>query len=125
MVAARLAAGGAWLAGIRTTSARSAVFPNRGITLQLPPAVRQVIDRVLFRLDELVRPYVHKILVVIEPLLIDEDYYARVEGRWVVGRGVMGGDGWRVWDGGGGLWSTHPLSGTRINARTAGPLPPT
>ena len=35
----------------------------------------------LFRLDELVRPYVHKILVVIEPLLIDEDYYARVEGR--------------------------------------------
>jgi hypothetical protein len=26
-----------------------------------------------------VRPYVHKILVVIEPLLIDEDYYARVE----------------------------------------------
>lgn len=36
----------------------------------------------LFKLDELVRPYVHKILVVIEPLLIDEDYYARVEGRW-------------------------------------------
>ena len=27
-----------------------------------------------------VRPYVHKILVVIEPLLIDEDYFARVEG---------------------------------------------
>ena len=26
------------------------------------------------------RPYVHKILVVIEPLLIDEDYFARVEG---------------------------------------------
>ena len=25
------------------------------------------------------RPFVHKILVVIEPLLIDEDYYARVE----------------------------------------------
>ncbi|CAG8707147.1 23539_t:CDS:2, partial [Cetraspora pellucida] len=25
----------------------------------------------------LVRPYVHKILVVIEPLLIDEDYFAR------------------------------------------------
>jgi splicing factor 3B subunit 1 len=41
----------------------------------------QVIDRVLFKLDELVRPYCHKILVVIEPLLIDEDYYARVEGR--------------------------------------------
>jgi len=41
----------------------------------------KVIDRVLYKLDDLVRPYVHKILVVIEPLLIDEDYYARVEGR--------------------------------------------
>lgn len=30
-------------------------------------------------MDDLVRPFVHKILVVIEPLLIDEDYYARVE----------------------------------------------
>ena len=44
----------------------------------------KVIDRVMFRLDELVRPYVHKILVVIEPLLIDEDYYARVEGREII-----------------------------------------
>ncbi|CAN0247375.1 unnamed protein product, partial [Ectocarpus sp. 13 AM-2016] len=41
----------------------------------------KVIDRVLYKLDDLVRPYVHKILVVIEPLLIDEDYYARVEGE--------------------------------------------
>ena len=31
-----------------------------------------------------VRPYVHKILVVVEPLLIDEDYYARVEGREII-----------------------------------------
>ena len=38
-----------------------------------------MIDRILYKLDELVRPFVHKILVVIEPLLIDEDYYARVE----------------------------------------------
>merc|ERR1719440_1590119 len=44
----------------------------------------KVIDRVLYRLDELVRPYVHKILVVIEPLLIDEDYFARVEGREII-----------------------------------------
>jgi hypothetical protein len=41
----------------------------------------KVIDRVMYKLDELVRPYVHKILVVIEPLLIDKDYYARVEGN--------------------------------------------
>lgn len=44
----------------------------------------KVIDRVLYKLDELVRPYVHKILVVIEPMLIDEDYYARVEGREII-----------------------------------------
>ena len=45
----------------------------------------KVIDRILYKLDELVRPYVHKILVVIEPLLIDEDYYARIEGREIIG----------------------------------------
>ncbi|KAJ6513090.1 armadillo-type protein [Mycena sanguinolenta] len=44
----------------------------------------KVIDRVLYTLDDLVRPYVHKILVVIQPLLIDEDYYARVEGREII-----------------------------------------
>eukprot|EP00190_Bangiopsis_sp_CCMP1999_P005870 CAMPEP_0198726480 /NCGR_PEP_ID=MMETSP1475-20131203/3519_1 /TAXON_ID= ORGANISM="Unidentified sp., Strain CCMP1999" /NCGR_SAMPLE_ID=MMETSP1475 /ASSEMBLY_ACC=CAM_ASM_001111 /LENGTH=1242 /DNA_ID=CAMNT_0044488403 /DNA_START=6 /DNA_END=3734 /DNA_ORIENTATION=+ len=44
----------------------------------------KVIDRVLYKLDDLVRPYVHKILVPIEPLLIDEDYYARVEGREII-----------------------------------------
>ncbi|KAJ1479548.1 armadillo-type protein, partial [Baffinella frigidus] len=44
----------------------------------------KVIDRVLYKLDDLVRPFAHKILVVIEPLLIDEDYYARVEGREII-----------------------------------------
>lgn len=44
----------------------------------------KVIDRVLYKLDDLVRPYVHRILAVIEPLLIDEDYYARVEGREII-----------------------------------------
>lgn len=44
----------------------------------------KVIDRVLFRLDDLVRPYVHKILVVVEPLLIDDDRFTRVEGREVI-----------------------------------------
>eukprot|EP00520_Triparma_pacifica_P017137 CAMPEP_0118656458 /NCGR_PEP_ID=MMETSP0785-20121206/13499_1 /TAXON_ID=91992 /ORGANISM="Bolidomonas pacifica, Strain CCMP 1866" /LENGTH=1211 /DNA_ID=CAMNT_0006549317 /DNA_START=491 /DNA_END=4123 /DNA_ORIENTATION=+ len=44
----------------------------------------KVIDRILYKLEDLVRPYVHKILVVIEPLLIDEDYYARVEGREII-----------------------------------------
>ncbi|ESO05063.1 hypothetical protein HELRODRAFT_99392 [Helobdella robusta] len=44
----------------------------------------KVIDRILYKLDDLVRPFVHKILVVIEPLLIDEDYFARVEGREII-----------------------------------------
>jgi len=44
----------------------------------------KVIDRILFVLGDLVRPFVHKILVVIEPLLIDEDYFARVEGREII-----------------------------------------
>eukprot|EP00771_Trimastix_marina_P002176 gnl/Trimastix_PCT/3297.p1 GENE.gnl/Trimastix_PCT/3297~~gnl/Trimastix_PCT/3297.p1 ORF type:complete len:1070 (+),score=379.96 gnl/Trimastix_PCT/3297:190-3210(+) len=44
----------------------------------------KVVDRILYKLDDLVRPYVHNILVVIEPLLIDEDYYARVEGREII-----------------------------------------
>ena len=43
----------------------------------------KVVNRVLFKLDSLVRPFVHKILVVVEPMLIDADYYARVEGREV------------------------------------------
>ncbi|KAE9381736.1 ARM repeat-containing protein [Stipitochalara longipes BDJ] len=44
----------------------------------------KVIDRVLYKLDELVRPHVHQILVVIEPLLIDQDYYARMEGQEII-----------------------------------------
>jgi len=44
----------------------------------------KVIDRILYKLDDLIRPYTHKILVVIEPLLIDQDYYARVEGREII-----------------------------------------
>ena len=44
----------------------------------------KVIDRILYKLDDLVRSYVHKILIIIEPMLIDEDYYARVEGREII-----------------------------------------
>uniref|UniRef100_A0A7S0ZCN9 Splicing factor 3B subunit 1 domain-containing protein n=1 Tax=Timspurckia oligopyrenoides TaxID=708627 RepID=A0A7S0ZCN9_9RHOD len=44
----------------------------------------KVVDRMLTRLGEMVRPYVHQILVVIEPLLVDEDYFARAEGRGII-----------------------------------------
>ena len=44
----------------------------------------KVVDRILYKLDDLVRPYVGKILTVIMPMLVDEDYYARVEGREII-----------------------------------------
>jgi splicing factor 3B subunit 1 len=68
-----------------------AIF-ERVLPLMMSPALEdqerhllvKVMDRVLFKLDELVRPWVHKILAVTQPLLIDEDYYGRVEGREVI-----------------------------------------
>jgi len=65
---------------------------NQILPLLMSPALEdqerhllvKVIDRVLYKLDDLVRPYVHRILAVIEPLLIDEDYYARVEAREII-----------------------------------------
>jgi splicing factor 3B subunit 1 len=47
----------------------------------LPLLMEHTLERVLYKLDDL---EVHKILVVIEPLLIDEDYYAHVEGREII-----------------------------------------
>eukprot|EP01064_Diplonema_japonicum_P022447 TRINITY_DN3224_c3_g1_i2.p1 TRINITY_DN3224_c3_g1~~TRINITY_DN3224_c3_g1_i2.p1 ORF type:complete len:1226 (+),score=379.07 TRINITY_DN3224_c3_g1_i2:63-3680(+) len=44
----------------------------------------KLIGRILFKLDDLVRPYVHKILVVIEPMLLENDYYAKAEGREII-----------------------------------------
>lgn len=44
----------------------------------------KALDRILFKLDDQVRPYVHEILQVMEPMLVNEDYYARVEGREVI-----------------------------------------
>ena len=44
----------------------------------------KVIDRVLYELDDLVHPYVHNFLIVIEPLLIDKDYSAHVKGRKII-----------------------------------------
>ena len=44
----------------------------------------KVIDRVLYRLNDLVRLYVHKILAVIEHFLINEDYYAHMEGHDII-----------------------------------------
>jgi splicing factor 3B subunit 1 len=65
---------------------------NQILPLLMSPALEdqerhllvKVIDRVLLKLSDLIRPYVHKILQVIEPLLIDEDYFARMEGREII-----------------------------------------
>jgi splicing factor 3B subunit 1 len=44
----------------------------------------KVIDRVLHRIGDEIKPFVHKILVVIEPMLIDEDRFARAEGKEII-----------------------------------------
>jgi len=44
----------------------------------------KVIDKVLYKLDDLIRLYTHKILAVTEPLLVDEDYYACIERREII-----------------------------------------
>ncbi|GMM32737.1 U2 snRNP complex subunit [Saccharomycopsis crataegensis] len=44
----------------------------------------KVIDRVLFKLGDLVRPYTDKILKVISPLLADEDPVMRAEAREII-----------------------------------------
>lgn len=44
----------------------------------------KLIDRALHRFDEQVRPFVKRILIVVEPLLMEKDFYARAEGREVV-----------------------------------------
>ncbi|KAK6454970.1 armadillo-type protein [Scheffersomyces xylosifermentans] len=44
----------------------------------------KLVGRILFQLDDLVRPYTHKILVVISPLLIDEDFTLRLEARDII-----------------------------------------
>ncbi|KAJ1990486.1 U2 snRNP component prp10 [Coemansia spiralis] len=65
---------------------------NQVLPLLMAPSLEEqerhllvkVIDRAMFRLGDLVRPFVHKILVVIEPMLIDEDRYARAEGCEII-----------------------------------------
>jgi splicing factor 3B subunit 1 len=46
--------------------------------------VVKVVDRVLYKLSDQVRPFVQRILVVIEPLLLEEDAIARAEGREII-----------------------------------------
>lgn len=60
------------------------ILMSRTIDDQERHLLVKVIDRILYKLDDLVRPYVHKIMLVISPLLIDEDYYARIEGREII-----------------------------------------
>lgn len=40
----------------------------------------KVVDRILFKLGDLVRPYTRKIVVVMQSMLIDEDRFTRAEG---------------------------------------------
>nr|BAS01606.1 mRNA splicing factor U2 snRNP subunit [Lotharella vacuolata] len=44
----------------------------------------KVIERILLKLKTLIRPYISKILLIILPLLIEEDNFARIEGRELI-----------------------------------------
>ena len=44
----------------------------------------KTLDRCLYKFGELVKPYVHNILVVVEPMLVDDDYFVRIEGREII-----------------------------------------
>ncbi|ODV89574.1 hypothetical protein CANCADRAFT_140918 [Tortispora caseinolytica NRRL Y-17796] len=44
----------------------------------------KLIGRILYKLDDLVRPYTHKILAVLQPLLLDNDQITRIEAREIV-----------------------------------------
>lgn len=46
----------------------------------------KVIGRVLFKLEDSIKPYAEKILIVIMPLLTDENKIARLEGRDVISK---------------------------------------
>ena len=41
----------------------------------------KMLNRMMFRLEELCRPYVTRILSIVSPMLLDEDNYVRSEGR--------------------------------------------
>ncbi|KAK8802056.1 hypothetical protein WA158_006451 [Blastocystis sp. Blastoise] len=60
------------------------ILMSQSIEVQQRHLMVKVIDRILYKLEATVRPYVHKILIVIEPMLIDEDKYARIEGREII-----------------------------------------
>ena len=60
------------------------LFMNPQLEDQERHLLVKVLGRILYKLDDLVRPYVHNILVVAEPLLIDKDYYTRIEGREII-----------------------------------------
>ena len=69
-----------------------ALLFNKILPLLMSPTIEEqerhllvkVIDRVLYKLEDLVRPFVRDILNVIQPLLIDTDHYARIEGREII-----------------------------------------
>lgn len=60
------------------------VLLEPSLDLQERHLLVKTIGRILFQLADLVRPFTHKILLVIAPLLIDENYTLRLEAREIV-----------------------------------------
>eukprot|EP01061_Rhynchopus_euleeides_P022157 TRINITY_DN3607_c0_g3_i1.p1 TRINITY_DN3607_c0_g3~~TRINITY_DN3607_c0_g3_i1.p1 ORF type:complete len:1163 (+),score=427.92 TRINITY_DN3607_c0_g3_i1:505-3489(+) len=46
--------------------------------------VVKLLGRIMYKLDHLIRPFAFKILVVTSPMLIDNDYVTRAEGREII-----------------------------------------
>ncbi len=60
------------------------VMTSPALTEQERHLLVKVLERVMDRLGELVRPHAAEILRVMQPMLLDADYYARAEAREVI-----------------------------------------
>ncbi|KAM3165131.1 hypothetical protein ACU8KH_00893 [Lachancea thermotolerans] len=62
------------------------ILMDRSLEDQERHLMIKVVDRILYQLQDLVKPYTHRILVVIAPTLIDEDIVTREVGREIISR---------------------------------------
>eukprot|EP00817_Percolomonadidae_sp_ATCC50343_P000177 CAMPEP_0117421862 /NCGR_PEP_ID=MMETSP0758-20121206/2829_1 /TAXON_ID=63605 /ORGANISM="Percolomonas cosmopolitus, Strain AE-1 (ATCC 50343)" /LENGTH=1026 /DNA_ID=CAMNT_0005204161 /DNA_START=11 /DNA_END=3088 /DNA_ORIENTATION=- len=82
---------------MRTITLRATQFGAKAIFTQVLPILLsttleeyerhnmlKVIDRVLIKLADQLKPFVHKILYVTAPLLINEDYFVRTEAKEII-----------------------------------------
>ena len=44
----------------------------------------KVLNRIIYKLDDKIRPYLNKLLALVQPMLTEEDYFIRLEGRELI-----------------------------------------